>query len=124
MATAEYSLSSLNRRVVRVPDVTGMHLNKAQILLEDAGVGNVTVLFRESYEDKDCVLEQKPSRGQMVYEGTDCTIWIARRGYLEHLPAIYRRSDAIGRNLVRDICFIFEHMFGIIDDKLEHGYRY
>ena len=25
---------------------------------------------------------------------TEVTIWIARRGYLEHLPAIYRRSDA------------------------------
>jgi phage tail-like protein len=113
-----------NRRVVRVPDVAGMHLSKAKILLEDAGLGRVVVLFRESYEDKDTVLEQKPARGQMVYEGIEVTIWIARRGYLEHLPAIYRRSDAIGRNIVRDVCFIFEHMFGVIDDKLEHGYRF
>jgi phage tail-like protein len=113
-----------NRRVVRVPDVGGMSLRKAQILLEDAGLGRVVVLYRESYEDKDTVLEQKPSRGQMVYEGVEVIIWVARRGYLENLPAIYRRSDAVGRNLVRDLCFIFEHMFGVIDDKLEHGYRY
>src|SRR6185436_2704745 len=117
-------IEALNRKVVRVPDVTGRPIEKARILLEDAGLTRVVTLYRESYEDRDTVLEQRPARGQMVYETTEVTIWIARRGYLEHLPAIYRRSDAIGRNIVRDICFIFEHMFGVIDDKLEHGYRF
>lgn len=113
-----------NRRVIRVPDVNGKALDKARILMEDAGLGNIVVLYRESYEDRDVVLEQRPARGQMVYEGSEVTIWIARRGYLEHLPAIYRRSDAVGRNVTRDICFVFEHMFGSIDDKLADGHRY
>ncbi|MCA9673937.1 MAG: PASTA domain-containing protein [Kofleriaceae bacterium] len=113
-----------SRRVVKVPDVAGRPLDKAKILLEDASLGNVVVLFRESYEDHDTVLEQKPSRGQMVYEGAEVTLWIARRGYLEHLPAIYRRSDAVGRNIVRDMCFLFEHMFGSVERTLEHGARF
>ncbi len=113
-----------NRRVIRVPDVGGKALDKAQILLEDAGLGNIVVLFRESYEDRDTVLEQKPGRGQMVYEGSEVVLWVARRGYMEHLPAIYRRSDAVGRNVVRDICFVFEHMFGTIEHKLEDGQRF
>ena len=100
---------------VRVPDVVGHALDKAQILLEDAGLAQVVMLYRESYEDRDTVLDQRPARGQMVYEGSEVTIWVARRGYLEHLPAIYRRSDAIGRNLVRDVCFVFEHMFDSVD---------
>ena len=87
---------ALNRRVVRVPDVVGRQLEKARIVLEDASLTRVVVLYRESYEDRDTVLEQRPARGQMVYEGTEVTIWVARRGYLEHLPAIYRRSDAAG----------------------------
>jgi phage tail-like protein len=114
----------LSRRVVRVPDVVGRPLAKAQILLEDAGLARIVTLYRESYEDRDTVLEQRPARGQMVYEGTEVTIWIARRGYLEHLPAIYRRSDAVGRNLVRDVCFVFEHMFGSIEVNLEDGWRF
>ena len=101
----------LNRRVVRVPDVVGRGVSKARILLEDAGLTKIITLYRESYEDRDTVLEQRPARGQMIYEGTEVTIWVARRGYLENLPAIYRRSDAVGRNLVRDLCFLFEHMF-------------
>ncbi len=114
----------INRRVVRVPDVVGRALNKAQILLEDAGFGRVVTLYRESYEDRDTVLEQKPARGQMVYETTEVTIWVARRGYLENLPAIYRRSDAVGRNLVRELCFVFEHMFDSVDKNLVDGWRF
>jgi phage tail-like protein len=115
---------ALNRRVVRVPDVVGRQLEKARIVLEDASLTRVVVLYRESYEDRDTVLEQRPARGQMVYEGTEVTIWVARRGYLEHLPAIYRRSDAVGRNLVRDLCFVFEHMFDSIDRNLVDGWRF
>lgn len=115
---------ALNRRVVRVPDVLGRSLTKAQILLEDAGLPKIVTLYRESYEDRDTVLEQRPARGQMVYEGTEVTIWIARRGYLEHLPAIYRRSDAVGRNLVRDLCFLFEHMFDSVEVNLNDGWRF
>jgi len=113
-----------NRKVVRVPHVAGLPAQKARIIMEDAGLEIEAILFRESYEDRDTVLEQMPSRGQMVYEGTGVCLWVARRGYLELLPAIYRRSDAVGRNVVRDICFLFEHMFGSVDTILENGDRY
>jgi phage tail-like protein len=114
----------LNRRVVRVPDVVGRPLSKAQIVLEDAGLTKVVTLYRESYEDRDTVLEQRPARGQMVYEGTEVTIWVARRGLLENLPAIYRRSDAVGRNLVREMCVVFEHMFDSVERNLIDGWRF
>jgi phage tail-like protein len=114
----------LNRRVVRVPEVVGRSLGKARLLLEDAGLAKVVTLYRESYEDRDTVLEQRPARGQMVYEGTEVTIWVARRGLMENLPAIYRRSDAVGRNLVRDVCFLFEHMFDSVEVNLNDGWRF
>lgn len=113
-----------NRRVVRVPELVGLPLKKARIVVENAGLALDAVLFRESYEERDTVLEQKPARGQMIYEGSRVTLWVARRGYMEHLPAIYRRSDAVGRNVVRDICFLFEHMFGSIEEVLDEGHRY
>lgn len=115
---------ALTRRVVRVPDVIGRGITKAQILLEDAGFPKIVTLYRESYEDRDVVLEQRPARGQMVYEGTEVTIWVARRGLLENLPAIYRRSDAVGRNLVRELCFLFEHMFDSVEHKMNDGWRF
>lgn len=113
-----------NRKVVRVPEIIGEPLRKAEVIVENAGLVVEAVLFRESYKEHDTVLEQEPARGQMVYEGSNVTLWVARRGYMEHLPAIYRRSDAVGRNVVRDVCFIFEHMFGSIDRVLESGHAY
>jgi phage tail-like protein len=115
----------LNRKVVRVPEVNGLGIEKARILMEDAGLGKrLVVLYREGYEEHDTVVDQRPARGQMVYEGTEVTLWIARRGYLQHLPALYRRSDAVGHNVIRDLCFIFEHMFGTIEQKVDVNYRY
>ena len=69
---------ALNRRVVSVPDVVGRSLPKARIVLEDAGLPRIVVLYRESYEDKDTVLDQRPTRGQMVYETSEVTIWVSR----------------------------------------------
>src|SRR5215475_11663730 len=76
----------LNRRVIRVPNVVGRSVHKARILLEDAGFKKIVTLYRESYEDRDTVLDQRPPRTQMVYEDTEVVIWVARRGYLESLP--------------------------------------
>ncbi|MBE7453234.1 MAG: PASTA domain-containing protein [Kofleriaceae bacterium] len=114
----------VNRKVVRVPETVGQPLAKARILMEDAGLGRVVVLFREGYEEPNTVVDQRPARGQMVYEDTEVTIWVARRGYMQHLPALYRRSDAVGHNVVRDICFIFEHIFGSIEEKIDGNHRY
>jgi phage tail-like protein len=113
----------LNRRVIRVPNVMGRSLAKARILLEDAGFSKVVTLYRESYEDRDTVVGQRPERGH-VPDNTEVVIWVARRGYLENLPAIYRRSDAVGRNLVREMCFLFEHMFDSIEVNLNEGWRF
>ena len=113
-----------SRQVIRVPDVVGQPLVKARLVVENAGLVIDAVLFRESYEDHNTVLEQVPARGQMVYEGSRVTLYVARRGYMELLPAIFRRSDAVGRNIIRDICFIFEHLFGSIDERLDGGHTY
>jgi phage tail-like protein len=113
-----------SRKVVRVPDLVGHPIKKARLIVGNAGLKVDAILFRESYEDQNTVLEQEPSRGQMVYEDSGVTLWIARRGYMELLPAIYRRSDALGRNVVRDICFVFEHMFGSIESLLDEWHRF
>src|SRR5262249_3180047 len=80
--------------------------------------------FRESYEDKNTVLEQRPARGQMVYAGDSVIVYVARRSYTELLPAIYRRSDPSGRNFVRDLCWILEHIFGRIYEQLDDVHMY
>ena len=114
----------VNRKVVRVPEVMGHNVDKARILLENAGLSKIVVLYREAYEDHDTVVDQKPVRGQMVYDGTEVVLWVARRGYLQHLPALYRRSDAVGHNVVRDVCWLLEHMFGRLEKTIDTNFLY
>lgn len=112
------------RQVVRMPDLTGQPLLKAKLMIENAGLKVDAVLFRESYEERDTVLEQRPARGQMVYAGDPVTLYVARRSYTEMLPAIYRRSDPTGRNFVRDLCWLLEHLFGRVSEQLDFAHIY
>src|SRR5262245_39237553 len=112
------------RQVVRMPDLVGKSLAKARLIVENAQLRIDNILFRESYEDKNQVLEQKPARGQMVYVGDGITLHVARRGYMQYLPAIYRRSDQTGRNFVRELCWILEHLFGSVEDILDVIHTY
>ena len=40
------------------------------------------------------------------------------------LPAIYQRSDATGRNYVRDVLWIIQHLFGSIESVLDGIHLY
>lgn len=112
------------RQLVRVPDVVGLPLRKALLLVQKAGLSVGAVLYKESYEEKDMVLEQRPQRGQMVYASEDVTLWVSRESYIKWLPAIYQRSDTTGRNVVRDVLWLVQHMFGSIDNILETIHTY
>jgi phage tail-like protein len=114
----------MQRRLVRVPDVVGLSLQKALLLVQHAGLKVGAVLFKESYEEKDTILEQKPQRGQMVYASDEVTLWISRESYIKWLPAIYQRSDATGKNYVRDVLWIIQHLFGSIESMLDSIHLY
>ena len=112
------------RTLVRVPDIVGLPLRKALLLIAHAGLRVGARLYKESYEEKDTVLEQRPLRGQMVYTGEEVTLWISRESYIKWLPAIYQRSDATGRNIVRDLLWIVQHLFGSIESQLDSIHQY
>ena len=77
------------------------------------------VLFSESYEERNNVLHQRPSRGQMIYKGEKVTLSVSRESYARWLPSIYQRSDVAGGNFVRDMLWITQHLFGSIEDLLD-----
>ena len=90
------------RALVRMPDVVGLPLRKARLLVQNAGLVVDAINFQESYEVRDNVLAQKPMRGQMVYAGDKVTLTVSRESYVKWLPSIYQRADINGRNFFRD----------------------
>lgn len=112
------------RRLVQVPDVVGMPLRKAVLLMTQAGLTIESILYRESYEERDTVLEQRPPRRQMVYAGTGAVLSVSRESYIKWLPALYQRSDVTGKNFVRDLLWIVQHMFGSVEERLDMIHTY
>lgn len=112
-------LAAEQRALIRMPEVTGMPLRKAKLLIENAGLELDAILFAESYEERNIVLAQKPSRGQMIYKGEKVSLTVSRESYVKWLPSIYQRSDVTGRNFLRDMLWITQHLFGDIEDVLD-----
>jgi phage tail-like protein len=81
-------------------------------------------MFAESYEPRNTVLDQAPGRGQMVYAGDRVAVAISRDSYARWLPAIYQRSDLAGRNLVKELLWVTQHLFGSIEEMLDVGYQF
>lgn len=110
---------SQQRALVRMPEVIGLPLKKARLLVENAGLNVDSVVFMESYDARDTVLTQKPSRGQMIYAGEQVTLGISRESYVKWLPSIYQRGDLNGKNFVRDLLWIVQHLFSSVDERLD-----
>src|ERR1700761_6777027 len=99
------------RALVRMPEITGLPLRKARLLVENAGLVVDDIRFAESYETRDTVLQQKPARGQMVYSGDKVMLTVSRESYVKWLPSIYQRADIKGRNFFCDFLWILQHLF-------------
>lgn len=112
-------LAAEQRALIRMPEVTGMPLRKAKLLVENAGLELDAILFAESYEERNTVLAQRPARGQMIYVGEKVSLTVSRESYVKWLPSIYQRSDVTGRNFLRDLLWITQHLFGGIEDVLD-----
>jgi len=115
---------SQQRALVRMPDIVGMPYKKARLILENAGLVVDGLVFQESYEIRDTVLTQKPSRGQMVYTGEKVLLGVSRESYIKWLPSMYQRPDINGRNFIRDLLWITQHMFGSIDETLDQVHAF
>lgn len=112
------------RALIKMPDVQGLPLRKAKLIVENHGLRCDAVLFEESYEERDTVLRQKPTRGQMVYAGEKVALHVSRESYVKWLPSIFQRSDVTGRNVIRDVLWITQHLFGRIEDVLDVIHTY
>lgn len=107
------------KALIKMPDVTGLGLRKAKLLLENAGLQVEAILYSESYDERNTVLAQSPARANMVYVGQKVSLTVSRESYIKWLPSIYQRSDVTGRNFLRDLLWIVQHMFGSIEDVLD-----
>ena len=112
-------MQAQQRALIRMPEVVGLPLRKAKLLVENAGLSVEAILFQESYDERNTVLQQKPMRGQMIYVGEKVTLTVSRESYIKWLPSVYQRSDVTGQNFLRELLWITQHLFGEIEERLD-----
>ena len=112
-------MRELVKKKIRVPDLTGLLLENAEILLLNAGFAKPEIRFAESYQRVNAVLQQDPPRGVIVDNDTSIHLVVSRKAYIRYLPAIYQRGGFLDANFLREYLWIFQHIFKSIEDKLE-----
>ena len=117
-------MQAQQRALIRMPEVLGLPLRKAKLLVENAGLSVDAILFQESYDERNTVLQQKPMRGQMIYVGEKVTLTVSRESYMKWLPSIFQRSDVTGSNFLRELLWITQHLFGEIEERLDVIHTY
>jgi len=104
---------------LKIPEVVGLKLDKALIVLGNAGFPPPQVRYREDYAAEDTVIEQYPASGQLINRDLPLQIVISRKSYIRYLPSIYQKSQFLDSEFLREFLWIFQHVFGGLERKLE-----
>ena len=72
---------SVGTPTIRIPDVTGLTVEEAQILLEEAGLVLATPRMRTTnIHEPDLIFEQSPAEGTLSAPGAAVNVIVARGG--------------------------------------------
>ena len=106
-------------RKLVVPDVTGLLISDAQIVLTQAGFEPGTARFTESYEPVNTVVYQTPKRGQLVDSDTFIEIGVSKNSWIRFLPQVYQLESREDNGLLFNLLWIFQQMHEQVSSKVD-----
>lgn len=106
-----------SRKLV-VPDVSGLLLRDAQIVLGQAGFGHAQPRYVEAYELENTVVGQDPMRGLLVNSDAPIELQVAKPSWLRYLPQVYQVEGSEG-DLLQGLLWIFQHLHDTVRVKVE-----
>lgn len=100
------------RRTVKMPEVVGISLENARLMLRNAGfeLGLVRVRYEEAYRQEDEIIRQSPGHGSLIAVDEPVELVAARRSLMNHLPQVFQKADFGGRHFLREFLWIFDHI--------------
>jgi hypothetical protein len=114
------------RRTVRMPEVTGIALENARLMLRNAGFDpeRVQVRYREAYRPQDETIGQIPTAGALVAVDEPIELVVSRRSLLHNLPQVYQKADRDGGHFLREFLWIFDHLSADVQRRLDRVHTY
>lgn len=120
---------ALAAREVPMPQLEGYSLRKAKKILALSGLDPARLRLRlvEHVEDRGEVVRQRPKPGMKIDlddPAQKLEVSVADRSIVGYLPQIYQRSDLSGRNFMRELLWIVQHIQFQTDEKLDNLEQY
>lgn len=120
---------ALAEREIPVPQLAGYPLHKAEKILSLAGVAKERIKLRlnEDPRQRGTVIKQRPEPGRQLDLGDPrqrIELTVSDTSLLDLLPQLYQRSDLTGRNFVRDLLGVMQHIQFQTDSKLDNLERF
>ncbi len=114
------------RRTVRMPDVVGISLPNAGLMLRNAGFSpeRVRLRYEEAYRPEDETIRQQPAPGALVALDEPVELVVSRRSLLHHLPQVYQKADRSGGHQLREFLWIFDHLFADLQRHIDALHHY
>lgn len=110
---------------IGAPGLIDLLLSEARERLFQSGLTLGQITYHEDKKKEEgVVLTQKPEPGFLLNQGQAVDLTVARRSYLQYLPAIYHQEDISGGNLLKDFLQIFQHIFSGLEVKIDQIYSY
>jgi phage tail-like protein len=128
-STLEKLKKALAEREVPTPQLEGYSLAKARKILQLIGVdpARVRLKLTEHPGERGMVVRQSPEPGRKVDlldPNQKVELQVADQSMLHMLPQIYQRSDLTGRNFIRELLWVMQHIHYETEEKLDNLERY
>jgi phage tail-like protein len=109
---------------IAIPEVMGLHVDNAKIVLANAGFERFRVHYVEDYAEDFTVIEQYPRSGMLVPKESEVVLRIARHNLVNFLPQAYQQSEMEGGgNFLRGFLSIIHNIYDSVSLRLAEVHR-
>ncbi len=107
-------------RRIPIPDVLGLNVDNAKIVLSNAGFSRFKLHFTEDYADEFDVVDQYPRSGLLVHADTEVQLNVARTSVVAYLPQVFQQAALDGASWLKGFLFIVQSLHDKVNRRLEH----
>jgi phage tail-like protein len=109
---------------IPIPDVVGLHVDNAKIVLTNAGFERFRVHYAEDYAEEFSVIEQLPRSGLLVPRDSEVQLRIVRQSLVNYLPQAFQQSEMEGGgNFLRGMLSIVHTLYDSVSLSLAQVHR-
>lgn len=106
-------------RKLVVPDVAGLRLQDAQIVLVQAGFEPGVPRYTLSYDPDGSVVGQQPARGMLVDATVTIELAVSMQSWIRFLPQIYQVTSDDNNAFLQNFLWIFQQIHDSVRARLE-----